>query len=156
MNMDPLDLERRIGRALSRLPAPRAPETLLVRVLAAHRRLASRPWYARAWSSWPAYGQAAAVLAMVMAAAATAMLAPAAMAAIADVEWTISVPVPPAVAALAARAGATWQAWHVVWRVVVEPVAGFLAVFVLAMSIACVAFGTALERVVALGGAAKS
>lgn len=48
------DLERRTDRALRRLPMPRAPHTLLPRVLAAAARLAQRPWYSRTWFTWPA------------------------------------------------------------------------------------------------------
>ena len=47
------DLERRVHDELRRLPAPLAPGTLLPRVLAAVDAWARRPWYARAWFTWP-------------------------------------------------------------------------------------------------------
>ena len=55
--MDPVDLERLTDRALRSLPTPRAPRSLLPRVLAAVAAEASRPWYARAWLSWPLHWQ---------------------------------------------------------------------------------------------------
>ena len=55
--MDPVDLERLTDRALRTLPTPRAPRSLLPRVLAAVAAEASRPWYARAWLSWPLHWQ---------------------------------------------------------------------------------------------------
>jgi hypothetical protein len=124
--------------------------------MAAAARQASRPWYARAWWSWPAHWQAAAVVGALLVAVGAAVVAPVGLAAARELPWTINVPVPSAIAGLIQNVMAGWEAWRVVWRVVVEPVAGYLAVFVLAMSIACVAFGTALDRVVALGGAVKS
>src|SRR6185436_18949429 len=47
------DLERRVHEELRRLPAPLAPSTLLPRVLAAVDAWARRPWYERAWFTWP-------------------------------------------------------------------------------------------------------
>lgn len=54
-------LEREIGQALRSLPAPRAPRTLLPRVLAA----VQRPWYARAWRRWPVEAQLASAIGLV-------------------------------------------------------------------------------------------
>ena len=51
--MHPVELQQRIDRELKSLPGLRAPETLLPRVLAAVRHWADRPWYARAWFTWP-------------------------------------------------------------------------------------------------------
>ncbi len=48
-----------------------------------------------------------------------------------------------------------WDASRIVWRVV-GPGLRYVALFLLVMSAACVAFGTALDRVVALGGASES
>src|SRR5688500_12276604 len=59
--MNPADLERLVDRELQRLPAPRAPETLLPRVMAAVDAAARRPWYTRAWFTWPLGWQLAAV-----------------------------------------------------------------------------------------------
>ena len=60
--MDPVDLERLIDRELRSLPAPRAPRTLLPRVMAAANEAANRPWYSRTWLQWPVGWQLASAL----------------------------------------------------------------------------------------------
>ena len=49
----------RLTRALGQLPAPTAPHTLLPRVMAAVQAWAMRPWYERAWFTWPVGWQVA-------------------------------------------------------------------------------------------------
>jgi hypothetical protein len=63
--MDPADVdavESVVDRELRRLPHPRAPRSLLPGVLAATDQWASRPWYARAWLTWPRPWQVASVV----------------------------------------------------------------------------------------------
>src|SRR3954466_15035194 len=60
------DLERLADLGLRRLPLPRAPQTLLPRVMAAVHAWADRPWYARAWFTWPVGWQAASVAALLI------------------------------------------------------------------------------------------
>ena len=60
MTPDDDALARRIGRELASLPPPRAPRTLLPRLLAA----VDRPWYARAWLTWPVEAQLASAIAL--------------------------------------------------------------------------------------------
>jgi hypothetical protein len=55
------DLDAPLAAALSRLSTMHAPETLLPRVLAATQAMASRPWYARTWDTWPVMYQKASV-----------------------------------------------------------------------------------------------
>jgi len=74
--MQPVDPEAVVHRALNRLPLPRAPRTLLPRVLAAARALAERPWYTRAWLTWPIAWQAASVAALVLLVALGVRMAP--------------------------------------------------------------------------------
>jgi hypothetical protein len=57
--MPPVDHDALLDRALRQLPSPRAPHTFLPRVLAAARAWAERPWYRRAWLTWPIGWQAA-------------------------------------------------------------------------------------------------
>ena len=71
------DLEQRVDRELRRLPAPRAPHTLLPRVLAAVEAWVNRPWYTRAWFTWPLGWQVASVALLVLAVAGVWMLPPA-------------------------------------------------------------------------------
>ena len=153
--MDPTDLERLTDRALRRLPTPRAPRTLLPRVLAAVAAEASRPWYARAWLSWPMHWKvvsaAGALSVVVLATLAGPVLAPAMI----EFAANTSVPASSSLAEVIRRLDAVLDAARIVWNVV-EPVAQVAAVLLLVMSAACVAFGTALDRVIALGGASES
>ena len=51
--MNPIDLERLVDAELKRLPAPRAPRTLLPRVLAAVEAQQRHAKPARGWALWP-------------------------------------------------------------------------------------------------------
>jgi hypothetical protein len=152
--MDPTELERVTDRALRALPAPRAPRTLLPRVLAAVAEL-SRPWYTRAWLNWPLHWQlVSAMVAAVIVVAATAV-GPDVAAGMLEVATRTSLPVSFQLAGAVRGIEAMWEASRIVWDVV-EPAARVVALLLLVMSAACVAFGTALDRVIALGGAAES
>jgi hypothetical protein len=155
MSMDPVDLERLIDRELQALPTPRAPHTLLPRVLAAAERLAMRPWYSRAWFTWPRplQGAFAAVLLLGVGLASAALWLPMGEV-VRELGWWPGTPALTEVVAIPRWLSAPWDASRIVWRVLVEPVIGYLVMFVLVMSGACVAFGTALDRV-ALGGVSE-
>jgi hypothetical protein len=60
MDQPDRDLERFVHGELAALMRPRAPRSLLPRVMAA-----ARPWYAREWMTWPRHWQAASVVAFV-------------------------------------------------------------------------------------------
>lgn len=70
------DEHRRVGRALAQLPPLRAPHTLLPRVMAAVQAWALKPWYQRAWFTWPLGWQLAALASLVLAAASAWWLLP--------------------------------------------------------------------------------
>ena len=118
------DLEQKVDRELKRLPAPRAPHTLLPRVLAAVDAWARRPWYTRAWFTWPLGWQVASVVLLALVAAGAWMLPPA----------------PPAVVV-------TTNAGVVLWRTILEPFLAYAFVIVVIMCLACAAFGAALSYV---------
>jgi hypothetical protein len=120
--MQPSDLERIVDRELRRLPAPRAPHTLLPRVMAAVDAWARRPWYARAWFTWPLGWQIASIAAVALIVYGVWMLPPA----------------PPVVTT-------TTSAGRVVWRTLIEPFLTYVAVLVVLMCLACAAFGAALN-----------
>src|SRR6476659_7201806 len=122
--MDEKDLEQLAGRELGRLPAPRAPETLLPRVLAAVDAWSHRPWYTRAWFSWPLAWQAISIVAVAMA-----------------IYGVFNVPAPPA--QVVEAAGAT----RALWRAFVEPLLPYLVLLVVVMVLACAAVGVALNYV---------
>ena len=116
------DLERRVTEELRRLPAPLAPATLLPRVLAAVDAWANRPWYARAWFTWPLAWQIVSVAAVALGVYGT---------------WNL----PP----LPASVVATTSAGGVIWRTLIEPLLGYVAGLVVLMCLACAVFGAALN-----------
>ena len=118
------DLEQRVDRELRRLTAPRAPHTLLPRVLAAVEAWVNRPWYTRAWFTWPVGWQIASVALVALAVAGVWMLPPA-----------------PASVVVTTNAG------RVLWRTIVEPFLVYAFVIVVIMCLACAAFGAALSYV---------
>ena len=118
------DLEQKLHRELRRLPAPRAPHTLLPRVLAAVEAWVNRPWYTRAWFTWPLGWQVASVALLALAVAGMWMLPPA----------------PPSVVV-------TTNAGRVLWRTIIEPFLAYAFVIVVIMCLACAAFGAALSYV---------
>lgn len=124
MTPDNDELAAFVDRELRRLPTPRAPETLLPRVLAAADAWARRPWYTRAWFAWPAAWRAASVAALALAVFGL---------------WQL----PPAPKSAVAAAGAT----RVVWDLLVAPALPYAVGFVVLMVITCVAAGLALNYV---------
>lgn len=117
-------LEHQVHDELSRLPSPRAPQTLLPRVLAAVDAWARKPWYTRAWFTWPIGWQIASILALALVAIGTWMLPSA----------------PPSVVV-------TSNAGRVLWRTMVEPFLAYAFGIVVLMCLACAAFGAALSYV---------
>lgn len=116
------ELERRVHEELRRLPAPLAPRTLLPRVLAAVDAWARRPWYERAWFTWPLGWRVASVAMLAVAVYAT---------------WNLP-PLPGSVVA-------TTNAGGVLWRTLIEPLLGYVVGLVLLMGVACAIFGAALN-----------
>lgn len=142
------DLEHLVDRELRRLPLPQAPLTLLPRVMAAVHEWAARPWYTRAWLTWPAGWQIASSLAMVLVVAATATLlstsqASAAAAAVATLLGDLAAPMSPIARYLALAEDVARIATNAV-----RPFALYAFPFVMLMGLACAVFGTALNQVV--------
>lgn len=145
------ELERLIDRELGALPPPRAPRTLLPRILAAVAARPVLPWYRRGWTAWPLAWQLVALVVAVAVSGAIAMAWPHVVALAEAARPDVGHYVPASVRAAAASLMRTLEATRVLWRVLVEPVAVYVVALIVTMSLACVAFGTALNRV-ALGG----
>ena len=174
--MHPDDLERIVDRALKQLPGPRAPRTLLPRVIAAVEagrleKSSPRSAFAKAsagsrrstplgrsaacaggpWLSWPLAWQAASLAALVVLGVGLSTLWP-------SVQSALQPRIAPALTELTAAAADVTASANVlatvvraVWNVIVQPLLGYVLVLVLMMCAACAAFGAALGRVV-LGG----
>jgi hypothetical protein len=143
--MDPADLERLIDRELRTLPPPRAPRTLLPRVMTAVHR-STRPWYSRAWLTWPIGWQVASVCLLLGAVAATALVLPTlrelagALTFVTDVQGNV--------AETAREVETATTAVRVLWRALLAPVVPYAFGLVLLMCVACAVFGTALNHLV--------
>ncbi len=146
MNED--DLERLAHRELRRLPAPRAPHTLLPRVMAAAEAWARRPWYARAWVTWPAGWQAVSIAALVLVVAGTVVLAPRVQVVAGAAISSVQARFVGEVLDVAQPVEATTASARILWRTLLEPLATYALVVVILMFLACAVFGTALNHVV--------
>jgi hypothetical protein len=150
--VDPREDET-LHRSLRALPAPKAPDTLLPRVMAAVAAADARP-SAQApgtWLTWPLAWQAASIAALAMLVAGLVWIAPSARDA-------VDASTPGVVSAMGTRIagavdgiGAAVRVCSIVWSTYLQPVVGYVLVWIVMMSAACAAFGAALGRV-ALGG----
>jgi hypothetical protein len=146
--MHPVDVETLVGRELRQLPLPRAPHTLLPRVLAAVQAWAQRPWYEREWFTWPFGWQIASIAALILIVGCAAVLLPSTIAAAGAATSTFTGRVMEDVAPVAQLAEVTTNAARVIWRALLEPVVVYAFAIVLLMWLACAAFGAALTRLV--------
>lgn len=122
------ELERAIHAELAELPLPHAPETLLPRVMRAVEAGTQRAWYARAWFTWPWWSQVASL---------------AAVALVVYGLWRLPLHVPAPPPAVTA----TFSTTRVIWETLVQPLLPYLAAVMVAMGLACVLFGAALNYV---------
>ena len=135
--MDPADLEQRLDRELRQLPRPRAPRTLLPRVLAATVERADGP-AATGWFTWPRAWQIGSAAALALLAAGL---------------WMFLTAPPRPVTEIARTAGETATVMRAFWQVLLQPVATYVAALGVGLALACAAAWAALE--VALGGASQ-
>jgi hypothetical protein len=139
------DLETRVDRQLRRLPAPRAPQTLLPRVMSAVQAWTERPWYTRAWVTWPLGWQIVSVAVLAAIVAGGALLLPRAQSGLATVAAAFSTN---DVTAVSQQVAETTSSARILWRTLLEPLLTYVFGIVVLMVLACVAFGTALNYVV--------
>jgi hypothetical protein len=144
--MEPTELERLVDRELRKLPAPRAPRSLLPRVIAAAEQRANRPWYARAWVTWPVAWQVASVALLFALAGGAAMLLPRIQDAAAALTFVDRIGGD--VSARAREVEVVTTAAGVVWRALLAPVVPYAFGLVLLMCVACAVFGTVLNHLV--------
>jgi hypothetical protein len=136
----------RLSRALQQLPTRRAPDTLLPRVMAAVHAWVGRPWYQRAWFTWPLGWQLATVGALVLMTVSTWEFAPPL-----DMGRTLVRMVPQSVQPLSAGTSSSLSALltaaGVLWQGL-QPILIVAFVIVAAMATACLAAAVALNRAV--------
>src|SRR5687768_15663758 len=127
---DPVQLEQLLDRELRELPAPRAPHTLLPRVMAAAARHQVERPSATGWSTWSAGWQAASVAVLLLF--------------VATVSWLFAAP-PAPVVETTRTAGEVAALMRVFWDVLLQPVATYIFVLGLSLALACAAAWAALE-----------
>ena len=141
--MRPDELASLIDRRLAQLPAPRAPSTLLPRVLLGVRREIQRPGYGRHWLKWPWPYQAGSAIVLVALAFLMSMA----------VEWVPRGGVPNFVHAsqLYHDFSVLASGAYVLWRVFLEPTLDYLVVLSGLMCVAVALFCAALSQVLKIG-----
>jgi hypothetical protein len=148
--MNPIDLEQIVDAELKRLPTPRAPRTLLPRVIAA-TAAQKPPAPARGWVGWPRGWQfAGGVVAVAVLFAGRQLfvvLQPflAQMASLAGFGRA---------AAFTRSADDTATVVRVLWDVLLQPVATYVSVLAISFALACALLWTAVERL-APGGVSQ-
>jgi len=146
------DLDHELDYELRRLPAPRAPQTLMPRVLQAVAALESKPWYSRAWVAWPHELQVASAVMLALLLGGLWSLAPAGQ------QWVVDAVSPAATAvsvrvALAAEwVGQVATVSRLLWQVLLQPIAFYFLALMIAATVIGALFWTAVNRL-ALGEA---
>jgi hypothetical protein len=146
--MAPIDEDDVLGRQLKALPPPRAPRTLLPRVMAAVERPTPQP-HARPWFTWRLEWQIAsvAVATLLLVGVAFVIASPATV--IRTGAQLVAGTTPAALSGLESAAS-FFDVARTLWRALLEPILYYLLIWIVIMSTACAAFGAALGRV-ALG-----
>jgi hypothetical protein len=149
--MHPVDPERFadvVGARLRQLPMPGAPRTLLPRVMAVAQQWARRPWYARAWFTWPLAWQAASIAVLCVFGAGAVMLLPSVEGAAARIATGYAAGMGGHPVGIIGRVEVTMNAAVILWHAIVRPIATYAFAFVALMCLACAVFGAALNHVV--------
>jgi hypothetical protein len=141
------DLERHVDRVLADLPPLGAPDTLLPRVLAAVQAWADRPWYQRAWLTWPAGLQAASVTLLILLLLGGAMAMPLVQAEAARAAALIATRLPIDWPNIGSSFGVRASALVLVWRALIQPLLPFALAIAFMAGVASAVVVTALNRV---------
>jgi hypothetical protein len=134
--MDPVDLDQLLDRELTQLPRPRAPQTLLPRVLAATTRGGRRRTAATGWFTWSREWQIGSVAAL--------------LAFLVGVATLVAAP-PTGVTSAARTASEAATVVRVFSELLLQPVATYMFALGVSLALVCAAAWVALEF--ALGGA---
>jgi hypothetical protein len=145
--VDPEQFEKIVGAGLRQLPMPRAPRTLLPRVMAATQQWARRPWYARAWFTWPPGWQVASIAVLCVIGVWAVMLVPTIEGAAARIATAYIANTGGGLVGAGGRLEATMNAVVILWRAIVRPVAPYVFAFAALMCGACAVFAAALNHV---------
>ena len=146
--MNSFELERFVSRHLRALPMPRAPRTLLPRVLAAARAWSERPWYAREWLSWPLIWQLGSVALLLLTVVGGTVAVPTVQSIIAEATSAIGSRIEMDLPRLTGGFDVSANALRVIWHALVQPFLPYAFVVVVLMCGACATVVFVLNRVV--------
>ena len=146
--MEPDELERLIDERLRRLSGPPAPPTLAPRIMRSVEQWAARPWYTRAWLTWPIGWRVVSVAASVAMVALLVAFLPSLSETSASVTSTAVNSVALRTTPATQRAELLVTAVIVVWRALIAPVVPYALAVVMVMFLACGLAGTALSYLV--------
>ena len=152
--MRPDELERVVDEALRGLPVPKAPDTLLPRVMRAVRAQRVPRAARRGWFTWSPALQTLSIASSVVLMAALVWWWPSVATFLGAWMTDTLGPAGDRWSSLVGQVEPTVTAARVILRTVVQPAATLFAAVVLVMWMASVTFGVALGRLV-LGGATK-
>ena len=142
--MHPDELRDLVHRELAQLPAPRAPRTLLPRVLATIQQELPQPWYGLPWVRWPALWQGLSVVALVGLVLGFSLASP-------SFEPGVMGVVTQRTNEVTGDVLASVRAAQVLWQVLLGPYVVPLIALMTLMSTASVVFGGALTSVLREG-----
>src|SRR5262245_21332150 len=141
--MSPIDLEHVVDAELKRLPTPRAPQTLMPRVLAAVAAQEQHAKPARGWAMWPRRWQLAGGVVAAGLFVGIWKLVSLAQPYIADALWIGGFDRGPSFTRSADEAATVVR---VLWEVLLQPVATYVSVLAISLALACALLWTAVER----------
>ena len=144
----PVDLETRVGAHLRRLPSPRAPQTLLPRVLAAVQAWSMRPWYSREWFTWPLGWQVGSIALLMAMLAGSAMAIPVVQAVVSAATARITSGAMTNVPQIVRGVELASDVVLVLWRAMVQPFLTYALVLVGLMCLMAAMCAIALGRAV--------
>jgi len=153
--MDRIDLDIGLARELEALSVPSAPPTLLPRVMAAVQAWMRRPWYQRAWFTWPLALQLAAFVLAVLLLMLVVSLSPAAFASARHIIMQLITPASGGAANVFRHVDPLATAAIALWDSLIRPLLVYAFPVVAVMCLACGILAVALNRV-ALGRAFQS
>ena len=146
--MEPDNPDHLLEERLRQLPTPHAPGTLLPRVMAAVHLWSARPWYARAWFTWPVAARVAVLVVLAAGVAGLTALLPVVLEPLTPFVARASAGIATPVVSVTDRLSVLVAAVSVVWRVLIAPIVPYAFGLVLFMYVACALAGSALSYLV--------
>jgi hypothetical protein len=144
--LHPTDLEREVGLGLRSLPDVPAPASLLPRVMAAVHAWSVRPWYERAWFTWPIPLQIASCTVLTALVTGAVLLSPALDEGLRGLAQPLAGPVQSYVNEITGDVAGGVGALRSVWSALIQPLLLAASPVVALMGALCATLGLALSR----------